>query len=193
MGKRKSSQKAPPKPKNAPLSTSFKCLFCHHDKSVSVKLDKGTMFGHLNCKICGQKYTSPINSMSSSMNVIRLAHSLDLSAAVDVYFDWVDACEEVRLKQPKQQRPKPGPDPLEHGVSGAAISNVNSRRRDGEEDQDAEGEEDDFDLPPPSKKSRDTRVAVDDDDEDVDDDDLADRGKRRRVDYDDDDDDDDDD
>ena len=53
MGKRKSSAKAAPKQKLAPLcerapppcplpanklATAFKCLFCHHDKAVSVKM-----------------------------------------------------------------------------------------------------------------------------------------------------------
>ena len=36
--------------------------------------------GNLHCKICGQKFQTGINY---------------LSAAVDVYSDWVDACEEV--------------------------------------------------------------------------------------------------
>lgn len=94
MGKRKSSKKPQAKKSMAPLCTSpllypfhieiakqlnwqtslasaFKCLFCHHEKAVSVKMwvwadancwsrvriadrpsrDKASMFGHLNCKV----------------------------------------------------------------------------------------------------------------------------------------------
>ncbi|WVO14000.1 hypothetical protein L204_101625 [Cryptococcus depauperatus] len=105
MGKRKAAKKPAPKRKAEPLSSVFKCLFCNHEKAVTVKLDKATMFGHLNCKICGQKYSTPINN---------------LSAAVDVYCDWVDACEEVQQKQPPKQRIPRGPDPLSHGRAGGA-------------------------------------------------------------------------
>jgi transcription elongation factor Elf1 len=45
-----------------------------------VKLDKKAGVGNLHCKVCGQKFQTGINY---------------LSAAVDVYSDWVDACEEV--------------------------------------------------------------------------------------------------
>ncbi|CAF9936735.1 MAG: hypothetical protein HETSPECPRED_010434 [Heterodermia speciosa] len=64
MGKRKKSARKPQGPKkNEPLPTSFPCLFCNHDKSVQVKLDK--------------------------------KGGIDLSGAVDVYADWVDACDQV--------------------------------------------------------------------------------------------------
>jgi transcription elongation factor Elf1 len=36
--------------------------------------------GNLHCKVCGQKFQTGINY---------------LSAAVDVYSDWIDACEDV--------------------------------------------------------------------------------------------------
>jgi len=81
MGKRKKAAKKPSgKKKNEPLPTSFQCLFCNHEKSVTVKLEKKQGIGFLNCKVCGQTYNSGINY---------------LSAAVDVYADWVDACDEV--------------------------------------------------------------------------------------------------
>lgn len=47
---------------------------------MQVKLDKKNGIGDLYCKVCGQKFQSSINY---------------LSAAVDVYSDWIDACEEV--------------------------------------------------------------------------------------------------
>jgi transcription elongation factor Elf1 len=45
-----------------------------------VKLDKKLGLGHLSCKVCGQRFQTGINY---------------LSAAVDVYSDWVDACDAV--------------------------------------------------------------------------------------------------
>lgn len=63
-----------------PLATTFTCLFCNHEKSIQVKLDKKAGVGNLYCRVCGQKFQTGINY---------------LSAAVDVYSDWVDACENV--------------------------------------------------------------------------------------------------
>ncbi|KAM3508433.1 hypothetical protein MY11210_006747 [Beauveria gryllotalpidicola] len=80
MGKRKSSRK-PMGPKKAdPLPTTFTCLFCNHEKSVTVKLDRKAGVGQLDCRICGQKFQCAVNY---------------LSAAVDVYGEWVDAAEAV--------------------------------------------------------------------------------------------------
>ncbi|ATY66705.1 transcription elongation factor, putative [Cordyceps militaris CM01] len=80
MGKRKSSRK-PMGPKRAdPLPTTFTCLFCNHEKSVTVKLDRKAGVGQLDCRICGQKFQCAVNY---------------LSAAVDVYGEWVDAAEAV--------------------------------------------------------------------------------------------------
>ncbi|WVQ98880.1 hypothetical protein IAU59_006011 [Kwoniella sp. CBS 9459] len=183
MGKRKAA-KPPPKKKAEPLGTVFKCLFCNHEKAVSVKLDKATMFGHLNCKICGQRFTTPINN---------------LAVAVDVYCDWVDACEEVRAKQPPKQRAPRGPSPRAHGQAGGASFDPDGGPHPEDEDRDAEGEVDDYDDAAPSKKVR--RVQEDyDDDEDQDEDEDEDGGaaqerrreKRRKArDYDDDEDEDD--
>ncbi|TPX15141.1 uncharacterized protein E0L32_004699 [Thyridium curvatum] len=81
MGKRKKSSRKPQGPKkNEPLPTTFTCLFCNHEKSVAVKLDKKAGVGELECKVCGQKFQCGINY---------------LSAAVDVYGEWVDAAEAV--------------------------------------------------------------------------------------------------
>ncbi|KAL9618544.1 MAG: hypothetical protein Q9160_006728 [Pyrenula sp. 1 TL-2023] len=81
MGKRKKSSRKPQgAKKREPLATSFSCLFCNHDKAVTVRLDKKNGLGTLSCKICGQKYQSQINY---------------LSQPVDVYSDWIDACEQV--------------------------------------------------------------------------------------------------
>ncbi|PGH29564.1 hypothetical protein GX50_07678 [[Emmonsia] crescens] len=76
MGKRKKSSRKP----KEPLPTTFSCLFCNHENCVIVKLDKKLGLGNLSCKICGQRFQTGINY---------------LSAAVDVYSDWVDACDAV--------------------------------------------------------------------------------------------------
>lgn len=39
----------------------FSCLFCNHEKSVTVKLEKKVGHGALECKVCGQRYTTSIN------------------------------------------------------------------------------------------------------------------------------------
>ncbi|KAK4686387.1 transcription elongation factor 1, partial [Tremellales sp. Uapishka_1] len=192
MGKRKSSKKPQTKAKMAPLSSTFKCLFCHHEKAVSVKMlvsitdvmgselkqcsqsDKQAMFGSLNCKICGQKYATPINN---------------LSVAVDVYCDWVDACEEVNLKQPPKKRAVRAPEPLDHGSGGGATLDIRNKAI-VEADEDAEGDDDDDDERPSGGKNS-QRRDEDDEDEDADEDEEDRGGKRRRVEgYSDDDDDD---
>ncbi|KAI9785029.1 MAG: hypothetical protein M1839_001226 [Geoglossum umbratile] len=81
MGKRKKSSRKPQGPKKRePLPSTFACLFCNHEKSVAVKLDKKVGIGQLQCKVCGKSFQTGINY---------------LSAPVDVYSDWVDACDIV--------------------------------------------------------------------------------------------------
>ncbi|KAG9786143.1 hypothetical protein KCU88_g2312, partial [Aureobasidium melanogenum] len=81
MGKRKKSSNKPQGPKKRePLATTFTCLFCNHEKSITVKMDKKAGVGNLHCKVCGQRFQTGINY---------------LSAHVDVYSDWIDACENV--------------------------------------------------------------------------------------------------
>jgi Transcription elongation factor Elf1 like len=83
MGKRKKSSRKPgPKRKRDPLGsvncslsaqhvpmddlpdTTFTCLFCHHDNSVTVKLDRKEGVAQLVCKICGQSFQSKVNRTS---------------------------------------------------------------------------------------------------------------------------------
>ncbi|TVY93630.1 Transcription elongation factor 1-like protein, partial [Lachnellula willkommii] len=80
MGKRKKAAKKPTGKKNEPLAKSFPCLFCNHENSVSVEIDKKGGVGNLSCKVCSQQFQCAINY---------------LSAAVDVYSEWVDACDTV--------------------------------------------------------------------------------------------------
>lgn len=44
-----------------PLPTTFPCLFCNHENSVLVKLDKKAGTGELSCKVCGQQFQTGIN------------------------------------------------------------------------------------------------------------------------------------
>lgn len=80
MGKRKSAAKPQGPKKREGLATSFQCLFCNHENAVTAKLDKKSGTGELGCKVCGQTYQTTINS---------------LSQPVDVYSDWIDACDAV--------------------------------------------------------------------------------------------------
>ncbi|KAI5209032.1 hypothetical protein E4T39_00996 [Aureobasidium subglaciale] len=80
MGKRKSASKPEGKKKRETLATTFQCLFCNHENSVSVKIDKKASTGELTCKVCGQTFQTVTNY---------------LSAPIDVYSDWVDACDAV--------------------------------------------------------------------------------------------------
>ncbi|PWN19003.1 Elf1-domain-containing protein [Microstroma glucosiphilum] len=81
MGKRKSSTRSVGGKKGPqPLDKTFKCLFCSTPNSVSCKIDEKTRIGYLTCKICGQNFSTPTNA---------------LSAPIDVYTDWLDACESL--------------------------------------------------------------------------------------------------
>ncbi|KAI5957118.1 hypothetical protein KGF54_000046 [Candida jiufengensis] len=80
MGKKKSTTRKPAKKIKQVLDVQFTCLFCNHEKSVICKLDKKNLLGELHCKICGQNFQTSIHS---------------LSQPVDVYSDWIDACEDL--------------------------------------------------------------------------------------------------
>ena len=41
--------------------TTFTCLFCHHDKSVTVRLDRKEGVAQLVCRVCDQRYQSKVN------------------------------------------------------------------------------------------------------------------------------------
>ncbi|KAF8312018.1 Elf1-domain-containing protein [Clavulina sp. PMI_390] len=83
MGKRKKSSRKPGagRKKTEPLDTVFDCLFCHHPKTVTCKIDTKDNVGHLSCKVCAVTFQTNVNH---------------LSAPVDVYSDWIDAANEVQ-------------------------------------------------------------------------------------------------
>jgi transcription elongation factor Elf1 len=80
QGKRKSSSKPQAPKKREPLATTFTCLFCNHEKSVTVKVDKKAGVGILNCAVCAQSFQCGANY---------------LSAPIDIYSEWVDAAGEI--------------------------------------------------------------------------------------------------
>ncbi|KAI8320914.1 Elf1-domain-containing protein, partial [Martensiomyces pterosporus] len=77
MGKRKSSRKIVKKEKPK-LDTTFDCLFCNHEKSIIVSMDKDRKVGNLKCKVCSASYQAAIHHLSDP---------------IDVYSEWIDACE----------------------------------------------------------------------------------------------------
>jgi len=89
MGKRAKKAKKPGPKKAEPLATTFACLFCNHEKSVTVKLDRKAGVGSLLCKVCGQAFQCSVNY---------------LSAPVDVYSEWVDACDSIAKANPDESR-----------------------------------------------------------------------------------------
>ena len=81
MGRRKSSRKPPPKTKNIEaLDTQFTCPFCNHARSCEVSMDKTKKAARIQCKICLEDFQATINFLSEPL---------------DVYNEWIDACEEI--------------------------------------------------------------------------------------------------
>lgn len=83
------------------LDAIFSCLFCNHEKSVICTLDKRSLIGFLKCKVCGQTFQTTISS---------------LSAPVDVYSDWVDACEDINNDKTNEKEENGEGDIQEVGV-----------------------------------------------------------------------------
>jgi transcription elongation factor Elf1 len=77
MGKRKSS-KPPPKKQKPKLDVAFNCPFCNSSKSVSCLFDWDREIGTVQCQVCQVNFSTQINH---------------LTEPIDVYSDWIDACE----------------------------------------------------------------------------------------------------
>ena len=79
MGKRKAKKKPPPKRKMIePLDQTFNCPFCNHEKSCEVKMVRESNTGMITCNVCLEDFQTTITY---------------LSEPIDVYSDWIDACE----------------------------------------------------------------------------------------------------
>lgn len=92
MGKRKSSRKPVAKKKTV-LEKTFDCVFCNHENSISTKFDFENKIAHLKCSACPVTWSTAITV---------------LSEPIDVYSEWIDACQAANEKE------KEGGD--EHGV-----------------------------------------------------------------------------
>ncbi|KAG5638376.1 hypothetical protein H0H81_000387 [Sphagnurus paluster] len=91
MGKRKKSSRKPaPSRQKVPLDTAFTCLFCHHDKSVTVRLDRKEGVAQLVCRVCDQRYQSKVNH---------------LTEAIDIYSEWIDAADAAQREEQAPRRP----------------------------------------------------------------------------------------
>ncbi|KIJ69380.1 hypothetical protein HYDPIDRAFT_145377 [Hydnomerulius pinastri MD-312] len=109
MGKRKKSSRKPGAPSAArarqPLDTAFTCLFCNHDKSVTVRLDRKEGVAQLVCRVCDQRYQSKVNH---------------LTEPIDIYSEWIDAADAAQKEERVNRRPaasssRPAPAPASVG------------------------------------------------------------------------------
>ena len=83
MGRRKSKRQAPTRRNMLILDEIFDCPFCNHAKSCEVNMDKERNTGRVQCTKCFEDFQSKINF---------------LSEPIDVFNEWVDACEEINNK-----------------------------------------------------------------------------------------------
>ncbi|KAK0166700.1 hypothetical protein PV327_004190 [Microctonus hyperodae] len=81
MGRKKSKRKPPPKKKAIlPLDTQFSCPFCNHENACEVIMDKIRQIAQVSCRVCAEEYQTKTNFLSEPL---------------DVYNEWIDACEDV--------------------------------------------------------------------------------------------------
>ncbi|EGO21473.1 hypothetical protein SERLADRAFT_473867 [Serpula lacrymans var. lacrymans S7.9] len=92
MGKRKKSSRKPAAAARTkvPLDTAFTCLFCHHDKSVTVRVDRKEGIAQLVCRVCDQRYQSKVNH---------------LTEPIDIYSEWIDAADAAQKDEHSHRRP----------------------------------------------------------------------------------------
>ncbi|KAH8938756.1 hypothetical protein BDL97_16G101400 [Sphagnum fallax] len=78
MGKRKSAAKPPPKKSQEKLATVFSCPFCNHDNSVECRMDRKNQIGEASCRICQEKFSTPIDVTATglmSVSASMVGHS----------------------------------------------------------------------------------------------------------------------
>ena len=93
MGRRKTTQKKLKK-KRPEVATTFKCLFCNHEKAVECTLNHKDKIGTLKCRICSEEWQTRIHY---------------LSEPIDVFSEWLDATEaeaeaEAEARQQRRAR-----------------------------------------------------------------------------------------
>lgn len=85
MGRRRSKRKPPPKRKMIEdLPQTFTCPFCNSEESCEVKLDQTSRIGMISCNVCNENFSTVINYLTEPL---------------DVYSEWIDACEEANDDQ----------------------------------------------------------------------------------------------
>ena len=77
MGGSKKKAQKPIAKAGRKLPSSFKCPFCSRADSVNVVMMRTVLVGSLRCGSCGVDFKTRITA---------------LSQPVDVYADWIDAC-----------------------------------------------------------------------------------------------------
>ena len=90
------------------IDTTFTCLFCHHDNSVNIRVDRKEGVALLVCKICDQRYQSKVNRTSSSSRSFATPYSpyllrVDLTEAIDIYSEWIDAADAAQNEAPPRR------------------------------------------------------------------------------------------
>ena len=81
MGRRRKTAKFGVAPKHKEkIPTAFDCPFCAGSETVACFMDREKQVGLVQCDVCHASFTTMINA---------------LSEPVDVYCDWIDACEDA--------------------------------------------------------------------------------------------------
>lgn len=92
--------------------TTFTCIFCQHDKSVSVRVDRKEGVAQLICKVCDQRFQSKVNR-TPPIHLIcgSRAHPccpVDLTEPIDIYSEWIDAADAAEAEAREKDVPRRG-------------------------------------------------------------------------------------
>lgn len=116
---------------------------------MGVKIDRKAGIGALTCKSCGQNFQIAANRMLHHDN--KTAHidcPLELSQPVDIYAEWIDACEAVAKEEtdaraaaaPRPTRPRAANPSTRAGLAPGEKLTDEDRNFIDDEDEDAEAE-----------------------------------------------------
>ncbi|KCV68913.1 hypothetical protein H696_04334 [Fonticula alba] len=166
MGKKTRARRQPKKRVVIPLSTTFTCPFCNHEKAIEVTINRKERVAMLACVICKLEPKGPFTMQ------IRA-----LDQPIDIYANFIQECE--RINQPPEV--EDDQDPAGHsegddyeppGHRDGAPKPTRARGYDDYED-DLDDEDDDYQPDRRRKESskRSSRDYDDDDDDDGEDDD----------------------
>ena len=82
MGRRKAGTK-PVKKTQPKVDTTFSCPFCNHANTVECKIRRKEHSAVIRCRVCDANYQTFVT---------------ELSEPVDVYCQWIDACEDANKR-----------------------------------------------------------------------------------------------